>query len=452
MTAALRPALPPRSQPFSTTATLMIPPLCENADSAIAAATGKTLDLGRFQPMKARILFWLFAILLFLITIFALLRPLLRSSNTIDTTSNDMQVYKDQLDEIASDVARDIISKDDAQSLQAEISRRLLKAADDRSPPRPPPSCNPKLISLTIAAVLTAFSFLFYAQLGTPTLPDAPFGLRLADVAAARAMRPSQDQAEISAALAPVTINADDLALLQKLEAALASRPNDLRGHELLAQTQAQLGLWTKARVSQQQVLRIKGDAATGPDHFLLGEYMVYAANGNVSPEAEQAFASGLTLDPQNPRGRYFSGLALAQGGRPDLAFRLWSGLLAEGPPDAPWIAAIQNDLPQLARDAGRPMPEFAAGPDAAAIAQAAEMSQADRTAMIGTMVQGLATRLQSQGGTVEEWAQLIRAYGVLGETANASKAWEQAKTIFAGDQNKLALLLQAAQTAEIAN
>ena len=402
--------------------------------------------------MKARILFWLIAILFFLTTIFALLRPLLRPTDTIDAASKDMQVYKDQLDEISSDVAREIISKDDARSLQTEIARRLLKAADNRAAMRPFLSYHAKLISLTIFVFSTAFTFALYSQLGTPRLADQPFAQRLADLAAARGSRPSQDQAEKSVDQTQLTISADDLVLLQKLEFALASRPNDQRGHELLAQTQAQLGLWTKARVTQQQVLQIKGNAATGADYFSLGEYMVYAANGMVSPQAEQAFASGLAIDPQNPRGRYFSGLALAQGGRPDLAYRLWSGLLAEGPPDAPWIAAIQIDLPQVARDAGRSMPELLAGPDASAIAEAAEMDQTDRNAMIGNMVNGLAKRLQSQGGTVEEWAQLIRAYGVLGETAKASKAWDQAKTIFADDQPDLALLLQAAQTAEIAN
>ena len=46
---------------------------------------------------------------------------------------------------------------------------------------------------------------------------------------------------------------------------------------------------------------------------------------------------------------------------------------------------------------------------------------------MIGDMVGGLATRLAAEGGTIEEWTQLVRAYLVLGDTTKAQAALDDA-------------------------
>ena len=144
--------------------------------------------------------------------------------------------------------------------------------------------------------------------------------------------------------------------------------------------------------------------------------------------------------------GRYFSGLALAQGGRPDRAYRLWAGLLAEGPPDAPWIAAIEAQIAAVARAANLPPP--AARATAAATAGAGEPAPAEQQAMIEGMVEGLAQRLKGEGGTPEEWAQLIRSLGVLGRAEAAGAAWAEAQAAYTGDPAALAILAAAAREA----
>jgi len=51
-----------------------------------------------------------------------------------------------------------------------------------------------------------------------------------------------------------------------------------------------------------------------------------------------------------------------------------------------------------------------------------------------------------------DEWMRLIRAYGVLGRTADASATWHKAQEVFEGDDQALARLYTAAQDAEVAN
>ena len=67
---------------------------------------------------------------------------------------------------------------------------------------------------------------------------------------------------------------------------------------------------------------------------------------------------------------------------------------------------------------------------------------------MINAMVAGLADRLANEGGTPQEWAQLISAYGVLGDLDKAQVIWDEAKTTFAETPDALAAVAEAARGA----
>ena len=191
-----------------------------------------------------------------------------------------------------------------------------------------------------------------------------------------------------------------------------------------------------------------------GPSDFTdLGEIMIMAAGGYVSPEAEQALVQALNRNPRDPRARYYSGLALAQTGRADVAYRMWSGLLEEGPPDAPWIPLIQSQIGQVARAAGIPMTDpLLTGPSTQDIENAQDLSPGERQEMIRNMVSGLADRLATEGGSPVEWARLIRAYGVLGETGKANAIWQEAQAVFGDKPDAMNVLREAARAAEIIN
>jgi cytochrome c-type biogenesis protein CcmH len=173
---------------------------------------------------------------------------------------------------------------------------------------------------------------------------------------------------------------------------------------------------------------------------------MIVAAGGAVSPEAEAQLALALQKDPGHGPARYYTGLMMAQLGRPDRAFVLWRQLLDDGPADAPWTAPIRAEIEALADAAGirysLPQPP---GPDAEAMAAAAEMTEAERQAMIAGMVGGLEERLLSAGGTAEEWARLITSLRVLGEEERAVAALSAARAVLAQDAEALKVLEAAA-------
>ena len=90
-------------------------------------------------------------------------------------------------------------------------------------------------------------------------------------------------------------------------------------------------------------------------------------------------------------------------------------------------------------------MPQSEKGPSAADVAAAQNMSPAERQAMIESMVQGLATKLDQDGSDLSGWLKLVRAYSVLDRKDDAVKALERAKTEFSGNAQALQQLDQLA-------
>ena len=393
--------------------------------------------------------FWIPALGLLLAVALVLLRAL-RQPPPADTSRDaDQRVYRDQLAEVERDIAKGSVAPEDGARLRAEVARRLLDADRAAQLPVPPVSSRSAPAVAVVLILLGAGFASYFHWLGAPGYPDLPLSQRLARATEFYNARPSQDAAE--ARIGPQGSLPTDPAeadLLQQLRAAVATRPDDLRGHQLLAKSEADIGNLSGARLALQRAVAILGDRATPQDHVQLAELMIAAAGGIVTPQAEAELVRTLTADPTNGVARYYSGLMLAQIGRPDQAFALWRPLLEESPPTAPWYAAIRDQIEALAQAAGviytPPDPK---GPDAAAVAEAAEMTPEDRQAMITTMVTGLEGRLLTEGGPAQDWARLITALAVLGEDARLATALAAGQKALADDPAGLAALTAAAKS-----
>lgn len=389
-----------------------------------------------------------------------------RRVNAEPAAAYDLRVYRDQLREVDKDLVRGVVSEADAERVRAEISRRIL-AADaavhqEASGARDTLGSS-RALAVSITVLLVAGSIGLYINLGAyeriggNVYGDLALKERIERADARLNDRPSQETAEASlpAAQTPVGASPDYIALVEQLRDTVKTRPDDLQGHVLLAQSEANLGNFAAAARALEQVVRLKGDAVSAADFTDYADMLVLAAGGYVSPKAEDVLRAALNLDPQNGTARYYFGLMMAQVDRPDTAFRIWDAQLREGPPDAVWIEPILSQIEDMAFRAGvnYQLPEIGAakGPSAADIEAAGDMTPLERMEMIGNMVSGLSDRLATEGGPVEDWAQLISALGVLGQTVQASAVYENATEVFAGDTRALDLLLRAGQRAQVA-
>lgn len=379
-----------------------------------------------------------------------------------------MRVYRDQLDEVERDLARGVITADEATRLRTEVSRRLLDADRTRARQHGQGPAPAPMRALAFAAVLALVPLTgaTYLWIGAPGYGDLPLAQRLAQAAELRANRP--DQAALEARMATIRAanpppqtadRAEHSALVDQLRAALDTRPEDLQGHRLLAHNEALLGNFAAAAAAQRQVIAIQGDAAGADDYAVLAEHLILGAGGAVSPEAEAVLEQALRRDPQNGAALYYTGLLFAQTGREDMTFSIWRRLHDRSPGDAPWMDELRAALPELAQIAGvrytlppRPAPRAAApagpGPTREDIEAAADLPEEARAEMVEGMVARLMNRLANEGGPPDDWARLIAALGVMGDTERARAIWEEAQVIFGADPEALAPVRAAADSA----
>ncbi len=350
-------------------------------------------------------LFWFVAALLTVGASLAVLLPLAsRSANDSPGESNDLEVYRDQLAELDRDAARGLIRPDEAEQARTEISRRILladsqaKASGEKT--APPRSVMARLVSVAAILAVPLVSWGIYAGIGSPDLPSQPLAARL-----------SKNPADSSI---------DEL--VARAEAHLVANPSDGRGWDVLAPIYLRLGRYGEAVNAYRNAIKLDGNSALRKSG--LGEAIAGAGGGLVSDDARAAFGRALELDPAQPKARYYLATALAQEGKTAEAVAAWQAMLATLDPGSPWHGATAQAIQQAGAEiAAAENTPPSRGPSSEQIEAAAGMSDADRNAMIETMVAGLDERLRQTPNDPEGWARLVRSYVMLGKTDAARDA-----------------------------
>jgi cytochrome c-type biogenesis protein CcmH len=349
---------------------------------------------------------WIVFALMTAAAIFAVLWPLSRG-NRPQGEGSETVVYRDQLAEVERDVSAGLINPPEAAAARVEISRRLLAAADHQR------EAVGSSVRLRRAAALVALIGLplvalgLYYPLGSPGLPDFPLAQR---------------------ERAPDGTQSLD-ALVTQVEQHLANNPTDGRGWTVLAPVLARLGRLDDAIRAFRNSITYNGESSERRAD--LGEALVAAAGGVVSAEAKAEFERAIALNADDVKASYYLGLAAEQDGRSAEAANIWRAMLTKAPADAPWRSLVQA---ALVRVGGSPVPALSEE----TMAAAKGMSDTDRSAMIRSMVDRLATRLKQNGEDVEGWLRLVRAYMVMGDTEKAKGASLDARRAVASDPERL--------------
>jgi cytochrome c-type biogenesis protein CcmH len=355
---------------------------------------------------------WLVMALMTAAAIFAVLWPLSRRVRL--ASGSEVAVYRDQLDEIGRDWAAGLIGEREAEAARIEVSRRLLAAADTEAAVGSGTGVGAgrrrRAAALAALILLPLGAAGFYLRLGSPQLPGEPIESR---------RQVSAEQGSIAE-------------LVGRVEAHLEQNPEDGRGWEVVGPVYMRLGRYDDAVKARKNALRLLGPNATREAD--LGEALTGAADGVVTAEAKQAFDRAVALDENDVRARYFVGLAAEQDGRPKEAAEIWRKLLAGAPVDAAWTSFVRESLARLDPAAAAAQP----GPSAGDVAAAGQMAPEQREAMVRGMVSRLAVRLKTDGGDVEGWLRLLRAYMVLGDRQQARAAADDARRALASDPDKL--------------
>ncbi len=328
----------------------------------------------------------------------------------------DIAVYADQLKEVDRDVKLGLIGPSEAEAAKTEISRRILRADESSGAVTVNGSKRAHLlVGAIILLAMPAITIGIYLDLGSPSMTDQPL--------AARKTTALEQQSP------------EDL--IARLDERLATNPDDLKGWDVAGPIYARMGRYADAVTAFQNAIRLGGSDARREAG--LGEALTANAQGVVTSEARAAFERASALEPNLPLPKMYLALALSQDGRLADSVAAWKAVIATGRGYEPWVKAARKELEtveaELAKETGsqiQPVPGSggASGPAVTG------------PSMIQSMVQRLRERLDTEGGTPEEWARLIKSYLVLGRTGEAKVTYEKARAAFETNQAASAELM----------
>lgn len=391
---------------------------------------------------------WIILTVMIALTAAGLTIPLVRRYEQRPGRAKTLDILKGQLAELDAQQASKLIAQPEAEALRAEIKRRIL--AEDRETvavARPLPVNAMPWVALGLVAVVAVCATALYALMGHPELTsDTVAGaVAPAQAAAGPDAQAQHPMGEVSTMIAG-------------LEGRLQQNPNDAQGWQMLG--------WSYMRTNRPaDAAKAYGRAASldpGNVEYLSaqGEAMVQS-EGKVSDDAAAIFRRALKGDASDPRARYFLAIYRDQQGDHQGAMNDFIALLKSAPPGAPWAGQVRNYVEDLAKDQhidissrlppappAAPAPQAGMpGPTGDQVAAAGQMSDADRQAMIHSMVDKLAGELKANPHDSGGWVRLMRARMVLGETDKAAQAYQDARKAFAGTPAAEAALQEAAKS-----
>ncbi len=363
--------------------------------------------------------------------------PVVRAYDRPRGAATNIAILKEQLSTIDRELADGTTTTEQAERARTEINRRII--AEGRVTDAPSRQLNSRVlpwVAVGVAAVVALGATGLYSRLGRPDLaaPHAP---------AANTADSGQH---------PI---ADVASMIGQLEAKLAQQPNDAEGWRMLGWSYLAVG---RAPDSVRAYTRaVTLDPTNASYRSAQGDAIVQAANGQVTPEALEAFRASLKIDPTDQRSRYYLALYEDQQGQHDRAMADWIALIKGAPADAPWLGQVRDFVERVARDRhidiskqlgeiSQP-PPVAQGPTPEQVQQAQQMSPAEREAMIRSMVEKLAADLKANPRNEAGWVQIMRARMVLGDAPAASAAYRDAQKAFADSPSTLASLRDQAKT-----
>ena len=306
--------------------------------------------------------------------------------------------FRAQLRAIESDAAMGRLGVAEANAAKAELAREVMR---HNAPAAAPRNGSVALwVSLPLIAIIALGS---YAWLGRPDLPAAPLATRDAVAEGEQTLE----------------------AAIETIEQRLTEAPDDLRGWSVIAPAYVQLGRYGDAVRALRRVNELAPPTADSLTD--LAEALMMQQGGSLVGEPLELVRRAYALDPSHVRSLYYIAGEETRVGEFEAAIRDWNALLKLSKGGEPWVVTAQNGLAYA--EAGLDgAPEAVVEPD---------------QAQIDAMVDGLEARLMGQGGTVDEWTQLVRSRMVQGRMDDAQAAYDLARKAFpdAAERNELDVL-----------
>lgn len=332
-------------------------------------------------------LFWILAIAVTAVACAALYyaaagRPVNAAGGAMDDATGAH--FRLQLREIENDIASGRLGEAEGTAARGELAREVIRMKAE-SHQRHSGRLAEKPVLLGAIGATVALAFGTYMFLGSPDLPSLPLSER-------PAVEMSLEEA------------------VARIETQLTETPDDLRGWMAIGPAYMQLERFADAERAYRRVIDLGG--ATADAETNLAEAIMMQQQGSLDGEPLQLLESAAARDPAHVRSRFYLAGEASRAGDYETAVARWNDLIALAEGGEPWLAAAREAL--TAATAGLNGETALPGEDE-----------------IEAMVEGLAERLASAGGSIEEWTRLVRSRLVLGQLEEAQSAYETARAAY---------------------
>lgn len=257
------------------------------------------------------------------------------------------------------------------------------------------------ILVLVIIIIVSVSAGLLYNFLGSPDLPAQPYAQRKHD---------SNFVMELE---------------VEKLSQQLKINPS-IEGYKRLADAYFILRNYDKAAEGYKNVIDLNGGSAEIWSEF--GEAIVLSHDNLVVLSAQKAFSKALSLNPKEPRSRFYLGLLEAQTNQPKRAVAIWRDLEKDSKPGAPWMKMLKEHIKYFSGEVNS-NPDVASG-----IMSLPPQEQQD---MVRKMVNSLTAKMKNNPDNLEGWQLLARSYRVLGEDDKAKVAEKEVARLQNKSSNK---------------
>lgn len=252
-----------------------------------------------------------------------------KNERSDNASSVDIEIYKDQLKTVKQDLESGLLAPSEAQALENDIARRLIRASDRDQAGSPTDGRlqemfksveNSGYFAVVLISVLGAI--FLYIWFGSPSLPGQAYALR------------KQTQVE-------------DLSIveqqLDEISASLSMKPQDAEMWSVLGKRYMELYRFEKSERSFRRAIEAGGASAALWNS--VGTSIVFRDQGEVGGDAVKAFRLALSLEPDNGFALYFVGLNAVQNENWQEAHDYLEQSLASSLESDPWIADLHDKL-----------------------------------------------------------------------------------------------------------
>ena len=266
------------------------------------------------------------AVLLLVLSLAVIVVPLLRrnvSSPVIERNQANLQILRDQLDELDADLRNGTLSQEQHEIARSELEQRVLEESQAAgSDHKSEPGGRRWLAPAAIAVLVPAVSLGLYAHLGDTDALDVSRWVQ-------------QQAAEISP---------DDIArMMQQLEQHLAANPDDAEGWAMLGRSRRALHEFDAAARAWLRAAELQPENADYLTNY--AEALGLAAQGDLTGKPTQLLVRALDLDPENAKALALSGSAAFARSDYSGAIGYWEKLLALSADDPELAEALRTGI-----------------------------------------------------------------------------------------------------------